>query len=124
MQDTKTESVAKIIKDNIGRRIERLLVVGCGSGIEAAILARRLDTKVVGIDVVEGFDAKSMACATLQLGDAMDLRFDDCSFDFIYSYHALEHIPDPALALREMHRVLSAGGGFWIGTPNRLRAIG
>lgn len=124
MQDNKTESVAQIIQNHVGKKIERLLVVGCGSGIEAAILAQQLGTKVVGIDIVEKFDDDCSAYATLQLDDAMNLSFDDGSFDFVYSYHALEHIPDPELALREMNRVLVDDGGYWIGTPNRLRAIG
>lgn len=124
VRDTKTESIAQIITENVDGKIDRLLVVGCGSGIEAAILARCFDSEVVGIDVAENFDAESMANATLQLGDAMDLDFDDCSFDFVYSYHALEHISDPVIALQEMRRVLNVGGGYWIGTPNRLRAIG
>jgi ubiquinone/menaquinone biosynthesis C-methylase UbiE len=54
----------------------------------------------------------------------MALGFDDESFDFVFSYHALEHIEDPNRALHEMHRVLRPGGGFWIGTPNRTRIVG
>jgi hypothetical protein len=39
------------------------------------------------------------------------------------SDHALEHIPDPRVALKEMRRVLSRGGGYWIGAPNRHRGF-
>jgi ubiquinone/menaquinone biosynthesis C-methylase UbiE len=101
-----------------------LLVVGCGDGIEAAILATRLNTSVTGIDVTDSFDTRAAKSADLQLGDAMSLDFEDETFDFVFSYHALEHIPDPHKALREMHRVLKPGGGFWIGTPNRTRVVG
>lgn len=98
--------------------------MGCGSGVEAAILARCLNTRVVGIDISEDFDPESGKFVTLQYGDAMAMSFEDDSFDFVYSYHALEHIPDPNRALSEMSRVLKPGGGFWIGTPNRLRLVG
>jgi len=123
-RDEKTELVADIISNNCGSDIGKLLVVGCGSGLEAAILARCLDTEVVGIDVKENFDPESAKLASLQYGDAMAMTFEDGSFDFIYSYHALEHIPDPVKALAEMSRVLKPGGGFWVGTPNRLRLLG
>jgi SAM-dependent methyltransferase len=51
------------------------------------------------------------------------LDFGDQTFDFVYSYHALEHIPDFRRALAEIRRVLSPGGGYCIGTPNRHRLV-
>jgi ubiquinone/menaquinone biosynthesis C-methylase UbiE len=56
--------------------------------------------------------------------DARDLRFADASFDLVYSFHALEHIPNPQLALSEMARVLRPSGTYLIGTPNKKRLIG
>ena len=124
LTDTKTEKVAGIIARIYPRKIDTLLVVGCGDGTEAAILASKLRTKVVGIDVSDSFDPAASTMADLRTGDAMQLEFPDESFDFVFSYHALEHISDPNRALREMHRVLKSGGGFWIGTPNRTRVVG
>jgi ubiquinone/menaquinone biosynthesis C-methylase UbiE len=99
-------------------------VVGCGSGAEAAVLAAELQTEVIGIDIEAAFDPEAAAIADLRQGDARCLEFADQSFDLVYSYHALEHIPNCTKALREMHRVLSEGGAYCIGTPNRLRLIG
>lgn len=45
------------------------------------------------------------------------LPFDDDSVDLIFSYHALEHIPDYLSAMAEMHRVLKHGGYLLLGLP-------
>lgn len=124
LTDSKTEKVTEIIRRIYPPEIRTLLVVGCGAGIEAAILAQQLDAKVVGIDLKNAFDKEALEFADLRTGDAMNLNFESDSFDFVFSYHALEHIEDPARALREMSRVLKVGGGYWIGTPNRSRIVG
>jgi len=124
LTDTKTEKVAEIIRDVYPGPIKNLLVVGCGDGIEAAILSTKLNTRVIGVDLTDSFDPAANEIADLRIGDALALGFSDESFDFVFSYHALEHISDPVKALQEMRRVLKKGGGFWIGTPNRTRLIG
>lgn len=124
LTDTKTEKVAEIIRKIHQPKIKNLLVVGCGSGIEAAILAQRLNAKVIGIDIEDNFDSAAKKIATLETGDAENLLFKNDTFDFIFSYHALEHIAKPKNALKEMYRVLKKDGGFWIGTPNKSRIIG
>ena len=42
--------------------------------------------------------------------DAMDILFRNDYFDFVTSFNALEHIPDPLKALEEMVRVTRKGG--------------
>jgi ubiquinone/menaquinone biosynthesis C-methylase UbiE len=124
LTDTKTEKVARLVEVFHGRPISNLLVVGCGTGLEAAILAERLGARVTGIDLEDRFDERAKQIADLRTGDAMALEFDDRSFDFIFSYHALEHISDPEKALKEMYRVMKPDAGFWIGTPNKERLVG
>ena len=122
--DGKTEVLAGIIRERTGAPIRRLLVVGCGSGVEAAILARELGAEVVGIDLNDSFDSAAAAAVELRRGDATGLDFADGAFDFVFSFHALEHIPAYGKALAEMARVLSQGGAYCVGTPNRLRLVG
>lgn len=124
LTDSKTEKVAEIIRRIHSGEIKNLLVVGCGEGIEAAILAQKLKAKVVGIDIDDNFDKEARKFAALETGDAENLLFKDETFDFVFSYHALEHIPNPKKAIKEIHRVLKKGGGFWIGTPNKSRIVG
>ena len=122
-KDGKTERIVALIAA-IHPRIERLLVVGCGKGIEAAILAEGLGAAVTGIDTLDDFDPEARKIADLRVGNALALDFPDQTFDFVYSYHALEHVGQPAVAIREMGRVLKRNGGYWIGTPNRSRLLG
>ncbi len=48
--------------------------------------------------------------ATLRVGDAQALPFDDEAFDTVVCGLSLCTIPDPATAIGEMHRVLIPGG--------------
>jgi ubiquinone/menaquinone biosynthesis C-methylase UbiE len=45
----------------------------------------------------------------------MALDFPDNTFDFVYASNLLHHIPDPQIAIKEMHRGLKPGGKacFW-----------
>jgi SAM-dependent methyltransferase len=123
-RDPKTIALADILHERRGAPPARLLVVGCGKGTEAAVLRQRLGAETTGVDIVPEFDTDAASMVTLQQGDATRLEFGDESFDFVFSFHALEHIPDYRTALREMRRVLNPRGGYLIGTPNRSRLIG
>lgn len=121
----KANCVASILQRRIGPDYpKRILVVGCGSGSEAAVLAQRFGSSVTGIDIDPAFDPAAMTWAKLHRGDATNLEFPDRSFDLVFSYHALEHIPQWEKALQEMRRILTPGGWFCVGTPNRLRLVG
>jgi ubiquinone/menaquinone biosynthesis C-methylase UbiE len=120
----RTSRVADVIRQRHGSAISKMLVVGCGNGREAHALAKSLGCDVTGIDLLGKFDAEAAAAVRLQQADATALPFQTAAFDFVYSYHALEHIPNYRQALAEMNRVLATGGGLWIGTPNRARLLG
>jgi ubiquinone/menaquinone biosynthesis C-methylase UbiE len=122
--DSKTRIVAGMIRRRTASSPARVLVVGCGSGIEAATFAAEWGAQVVGIDIEPRFDPKAARLVDLRVGDATDLQFPEGFFDLVYSFHALEHIPAHRKALSEMKRVLAPGGMFFIGTPNRSRAVG
>jgi len=124
LAEPKTCSLAALLKSRLARAPTRILVVGCGRGKEAAVLANFFKADVTGIDLRQDFDPAAASLAQLQEGDAMNLAFPDRSFDLVYSFHALEHIADPQRALKEMRRVLQPRGHYCIGTPNRARWIG
>ena len=126
MQDGKTEKLVSLISANTSRPINKVLVVGCGTGLEAAILAQSLSADVVGIDIKSEFefDADAAKVCTLLEADATKMPFENNSFDFVYSFHALEQIGKPLEAIAEIKWVLRPNGLVWIGTPNSNRLIG
>jgi SAM-dependent methyltransferase len=96
-----------------------LLDVGCGPGTITIDLARRLAPgRVVGLDAVDEplaiarDEARAAGVDTVAfvVGDAYALPFDDGAFDVVHAHQLLQHLRDPAVALREMARVCRPGG--------------
>ncbi len=56
--------------------------------------------------------------------DVLQMPFEEESFDMVFYYHVIEHVPDPARSLSEVARVLRPQGALFVGTPNRARLIG
>jgi ubiquinone/menaquinone biosynthesis C-methylase UbiE len=92
-----------------------VLEVAVGTGLN--LPEYPLDARVTGIDLspemlelarrrisLSGHDID------LRTGDAQDLPFDDESFDVVVCTYSLCNIPDPAVAIAEMRRVLRPGG--------------
>lgn len=91
------------------------LDVACGSGKLTAELARLAgkDGRVVGLD----FSPQMLEVARqdhpgieFTEGDALNLPFDDASFDATTIAFGLRNLSDPVRGLREMVRVLKPGG--------------
>lgn len=75
-----------------------------------------------GIDVGYGGDLVVPNCRgwDVEDGDAHDLAgIADETFDFVYSSHVLEHLTDPARAIRNWWRVLKPGGYLILYLPER-----
>lgn len=58
---------------------------------------------------------------TFQREDALDLSFDDETFDCVIALEVIEHVEDEHAFLHEGLRVLRPGGKFIFTTPNRHR---
>jgi SAM-dependent methyltransferase len=98
----------------IGRG-ERVLDVGCGTGVVAREAARRVgaEGRVVGLDLNPRMLAVARRVAPeieWRQGDAAELPFEDGAFDVVASQYAFMFFPDPVRALREMWRVLAPRG--------------
>jgi SAM-dependent methyltransferase len=94
---------------------DRVLDVGCGTGVLAREALRRVgqEGQVVGVDLNEGMlavAARTEPEITWRSGDAASLPFDEASFDVVVSQFALMYFPDRVAALLEMWRTLAPGG--------------
>lgn len=106
---------------------KRVLDIGCGLGD----LLQRLDE--------HGFDARGLepneqaaqlarerglVVSTQSVGELVaQASGDSASFDAVILLHVLEHVPNPAGILREIHSLLEPGGLLYIWVPNDFNAL-
>ncbi|HWD01369.1 MAG TPA: class I SAM-dependent methyltransferase [Amycolatopsis sp.] len=91
---------------------QRALDVACGTGTSARALARP-GVEVVGCDFSPGMLAvarRRVPELRFVPGDALDLPFQDGSFDAVTISFGLRNVNDRVRALAEMHRVVRPGG--------------
>jgi sarcosine/dimethylglycine N-methyltransferase len=99
----------------------RALDVGCGLGGSARYLASEHGCRVTGIDLTREYvDIASALAGMVGLGDKVDFRqasalqlpFDDGSFDVVWTQHVQMNIEDKTTLYREIARVARPGGAF------------
>src|SRR5712691_606555 len=95
---------------------DRVLEVGVGTGINAALYPR--DCAVTGIDLSGPMLEKArnrvarhgVGNVRLLEMDAANLTFADDTFDLVYAPYVISVVPDPVMVAREMCRVCRPGG--------------
>jgi SAM-dependent methyltransferase len=101
----------------------RVLDVGCGLGGATRYLAATLGCRVTGIDLTPDYIAAARMLAErtglagrvdYRVASALDMPFEDRSFDAAITFHVAMNIADRAGLYREVARVLRPGAVFCI----------
>jgi ubiquinone/menaquinone biosynthesis C-methylase UbiE len=105
---------------------ERVLDIGSGMG-GFLVAAARNGMAVVGLEPSTDYctitrlrGARYDLSPSVVQGVGETLPFPDHSFDVVLAQDILEHVRDPDLTLREMHRVLRPGGVALVTVINRF----
>jgi ubiquinone/menaquinone biosynthesis C-methylase UbiE len=93
--------------------------IGCGIGGPARAIAHHFGCKVTGVDLTEEFCSAGRVLTErtgleerveIRHGSALDLPFEDDTFDLVWMQHVALNVPDKARLFREAGRVLRAMG--------------
>ncbi|MDA1385009.1 MULTISPECIES: class I SAM-dependent methyltransferase [Glycomyces] len=127
--EERTASQAELYRQVVSRLEpqagQRLLELGSGIGVGAALVARQFGTSVSGLDrspaqLARAAEVNAKALKELPLsyheGSVTEIPWDEGTFDGLYSVEMLQHVDDLAAVAREAHRVLKPGGNFAVAT--------
>lgn len=109
-----------ILAAKAGIRPEHWVLDVCsGMGGPARYLAHRIGCKVVGLDFTESRHLAAQRLTrmvgldhlvTFRHGNALDMPFEDASFDVVIGQEAWCHVPDKPKLIAECARVVKPGG--------------
>lgn len=112
-----------------GFRDRKVLEVGIGQGTDLVQFYAG-GARCYGIDITrqhlelteQNFNARGMS-VELKESDATDIQHGDSTFDCVYSFGVLHHIPEIERCIAEAHRVLKPGGTFYLGLYHKWSAF-
>ncbi|MFQ5887272.1 MAG: class I SAM-dependent methyltransferase [Candidatus Hydrothermarchaeales archaeon] len=123
-----TERLAEQCQINKDKKV---LEVGCGTGFNACLIAKKFGCRVVGVDIAEVSIEKAKERAEkegltdraeFRTGNAYDLPFEDNSFDVAITTFVSQFL-DMERAFKEFVRVLKPGGYVGINEMYKDRDI-
>lgn len=100
---TRTPKIAGRFVERYGLNNKKILEVGAGSGLLQDIVE-----DYTGLEISRS--ARRFFHKPFVEASATNMPFSDNTFDAIWSFRVLEHIPNPEMALLEMRRVVKPGG--------------
>ena len=124
----RTDSICDVLIENAKlTKSDRVLDIGCWTGIWEYLLEKRDYNNFMSIDISK--DAVRIANkikkmykmrSIFRVGDAERLKFPDKSFDVVLLFSTLHHLPRKSMekSLAEAKRVLKKGGRVVVTEPN------
>jgi len=97
----------------------KVLEIGCGSGYGTKLISKYFQPKeIYGIDMDDKMirlaKRNKIPNAIFDVGDVTNLKFNNNSFDGIFIFLVLHHVPNWMRAVDEIYRVLKKGGQVFI----------
>ncbi len=115
----------KLFRDRVIEYINsnsKVLDLGAGAGIIEQCNFKGLASVVYGIDL-DNRVLKNPYLDEAKLGSAESIPYDDQSFDIVICNNVLEHLSNPAVVFKEVHRVLRRDGFLIAKTPNKFHYV-
>ena len=122
-----SELITKAFARNFPEKVPSLLDVGCGTCFYFPLLAKHA-VKLTGVDLCipmldvaqELIDVKKLENCEVRQSSALELPFEDNTFDVVHSWDFLHHVPDVPKAISEIKRVLKPKGRYIAVEPNLI----
>ena len=104
---------------------QNIIDVGCGIGGSTLYLAQKFGSNATGITLspVQASRAKERAIEAgmngrvcFQVANALEMPFEDNTFDLVWSLESGEHMPEKTKFIAECYRVLKPGGKMILAT--------
>lgn len=124
-KEAKIDFTNEMIDWSRAKAPKKILDVGCGIGGSSRILGKRFpDAEVLGITLSPqqaeraGKLAKEQGLTNVrfQVMDALNMEFEDNTFDMVWACESGEHMPDKKRYVEEMSRVLAPKGNMVVAT--------
>ena len=128
-RERKAKTMVSVLQDyfNTDLKFLTLLDVGSSTGLVANYLAKCFG-EVVGIDI--DHPAVEYAKATHKKdnlvfiqADSLNIDMPESYFDAVICAQVYEHVPDAAMMMDEIHRLLKPGGVCYFAAGNRLNIL-
>jgi MPBQ/MSBQ methyltransferase len=123
--EAKYDFIDEMLKFSQTEAPAKVLDVGCGIGGTTRYLAKKFpQASVTGITISPGQQQRATELAKergvenaqFELCDALNMKYEDNTFDFVWACESGEHMPDKVRYVEEMARVLKPGGRIVIAT--------
>lgn len=110
--------------ERLGGRLQnmRVLEIGCGRGVGTRIILERFGASYVhAIDIDPDMVNRARKRLAdyppdrlkLEVGDVTALGVEDASFDAVFNFAILHHVPNWQAGISEIRRILKPGGRFY-----------